>query len=306
MKKLVYLLILIMGIAACETIIDLDIQFDDKQMAVSAIFWDQRNPGDSTVCVWVSDVLHPLAKNTSRIILTDAEVSLFENGQFVENLQPIIRYKQEYNWQNNQIDTIKFGYFKSHHPLTPGYSYKITANRPGKKEVTHFYIHPPRVIPTSVKLTKPEKGEVTITFDNPKGIQQFLVSLKSSTNRTEYFSSIDPHFQIFRSSNLDDSEDEPGAPVVGRYGILYDKNSQPRSQQQFTFYIRDFDSQNLSNYSVEFGAVSESFPLYIASYLAFINSENTLSTQPEVIYSNASKGLGISMGLNTGNYNIQP
>lgn len=306
MKKIVSLLVLIMGISACETIIDLDIQFDEKQMAVSAIFWDQRNPGDSTICVWVSDVLHPLAKNTSRVILTDAEVSLFENGQFIENLQLVIRYKTEFNWQANRFDTIEYGYYKSHHPLTPGHSYKITTNRTGKNEVTHTYIHPPRVLPANVRLTNPENGEVTITFDNPEGIQQFFVSLKSSTGRTDYFSSFDPNFQLFRLSDSDDSDIEPGAPIVGRYGILSDQNPQPRTQQKFVFFIRDFNSQDLSNFTVEFGAVSESFPRYISSYLSYAYADGSFFSDPEPIFGNASNGLGISIGLNTGNFNIQP
>ena len=311
MKRVFILFIFVLVASSCETIIDLDIDFDESKMAVNAVFHDQRNAGDSTITVWVSDVLHPLSKKRIRSYLTDGTlVALYENGQFVENLQKVEHTILDFDWMTGTYDTIKTGYFKSHKPLTAGNTYRIVANHPGKKEVSHTYIHPPRVIPTSIKLTNPSTGEVTITFDNPEGIQTFLISMTAvSTDPWTWewveFSCFDPKFQAYNITGLDPLEPD-SASFYTRFGFLTDNSAQSYTGQTVKIYIRNFNTTMLQNTQIEFGAVSPDFPRYVASYFAYYMSEDSFFSTPEPIFGNASNGIGISIGLNTGKYQIQP
>lgn len=311
MKKKFILLITLIVISSCETIIDLEIDFDESKMAVNAVFHDQRNTGDSTVIVWVSDVLHPLSKKTIRSYLTEGTiVALYEDGQFVENMQKVDKIVLEYDWVTGTFDTVKSGYFKSHRPLTPGVSYRIVANHPGKEEVYHTYTHPPTVIPTSVKLTNPSTGEVTITFDNPEGIQSFLISITAvSTNPATWewveFTCFDPRFQSYNVTGLDPVEPDSAA-FYTRFGFLVDNSAQPLSSQSVKINIRNFNPSMLQKIRIEFGAVSQSFPRYVASYFAYYLSEDSFFSTPEPIFGNSSNGIGVCIGLNTGKFDIQP
>ncbi|MFN4300249.1 MAG: DUF4249 family protein [Thermaurantimonas sp.] len=311
MKKILTFLIAILAITGCETIIDLDIDFDDTRMAVNAVFRDQRSPGDSTIIVWVSDVLHPLSKRRVNTYLTQGtNVALFENGQFVENLQKIEQIRIEYDWMTGRLDTLVSGYFKSIVPLTPGKTYKIVASHPGKKDVSHTYTHVPRVIPTSVKLTNPNTGEVTITFDNPEGIQTYLISTTATSmnpNTWEWveFTCLDPNFQAYNLSGFDPLEPDSSA-FYTRFGFYVDNSSKPTPNQTIKINIRNFNPSLLQKIRIEFGVVSESFPRYVASYFAYYYSEDSFFSTPEPIFGNSSNGIGVSIGLNTGKYPIQP
>ena len=311
MKKVFIVLVSLITASACETIIDLDIDFDETRMAVNAVFHDQRNTGDSTVVVWVSDVLHPLSKKGVKAYLTDGTiVSLYENGQFVENMEKVEKVVLDYDWMTGTVDTLKSGYFKSHRPLTSGGIYKIVVNHPGKKEVSHSYTHPPRVIPTSIKLTNPSTGEVTITFDNPEGIQTYLISMTAgSTDPSSWdwveFSCFDPKFQAYNITGLDPIEPD-SASFYTRFGFLADNAARSVIGQTVKIYIRNFNPSMLSNIRIEFGAVSQSFPRYVASYFAYYASEDSFFSTPEPIFGNASNGIGVSIGLNTGKFEVQP
>ncbi|GCD77254.1 hypothetical protein JCM31826_07360 [Thermaurantimonas aggregans] len=311
MKKNLIAILALTTLFSCETIIDLDIDFDETQMAVNAVFCDQRVPGDSSVIVWVSDVLHPLSKRRINKYLTDGTtVALFENGQFVENLQKVEQIRIDFDWVTGRTDTLLSGYFKSTRPLIPGNTYKVVANHPGKKEVSHTYTHVPRVIPTSVKLTNPSTGEVTITFNNPEGIQTYLISITAkSQNPATWewveFSCLDPNFQAYSFSGFDPFEPDSSG-FYTRFGFYVDNSSQAIQNQTIKLNIRNFDSSLLQKIQIEFGVVSESFPRYVASYFAYYFSEDSFFSTPEPIFGNSSNGIGVSIGLSTGKFNIQP
>lgn len=311
MKKTLMTIFIAAALVSCETIIDLEIEFDETRMAVNAVFRDIREPGDSSVIVWVSDVQHPLSKRRINKYLTDGtSVALFENGQFVENLQKVEQIRIDFDWMTGRIDTLVSGYFKSTHALTPGSTYKIVANHPGKKEVSHTYTHVPRVIPTSVKLTNPSTGEVTITFNNPEGIQIYLISITAkSQNPATWewveFACLDPNFQTYSFTGFDPLEPDSSA-FFTRFGFYADNTSQSIQNQTIKLNIRNFDPSLLQKIQIEFGAVSESFPRYVASYFAYYYSEDSFFSTPEPIFGNSSNGIGISIGLSTGKFNIQP
>lgn len=311
MKTYYYAVLALFTLVSCETIIDLDIDFDETQMAVNAVFRDLRDPADSSVIVWVSDVLHPLSKRRINKYLTDGtHVALFENGQFVENLQKVEQIRIDYDWMTGRFDTLVSGYFKSTIPLTPGNVYKIEANHPGKKEVSHTYTHVPRVIPSSVKLTNPFTGEVTITFNNPEGVQTFLIALTAKSNNPASwewaeFTCLDPNFQAYTFTGFDPLEPDSSA-FYTRFGFYVDNTSQPIQNQTIKLNIRNYNPSMLQNIQIEFGAVSESFPRYVASYVAYYYSEDSFFSTPEPIFGNSSTGIGVSIGFNTGKFNIQP
>lgn len=306
-KQLLMLLIGVFSLYSCENVVDIDVPEKPPKLVLNAYI----SP-DSLWQVNLSHSKYVLDSNDYREI-SHAEVSVFENGQLMENLIYQVTGSQYY----------RSGYYRSvEHKPQPGNIYRIEAKVDGYETIWAETSVPEPVIvenftiDTSRIITRDyESGyKLTATFKDPPGIRNYYqVELFAKSTRSNTITYWDEngvardsiHFYQNKSSVYISPLDPGISEEQFGYGnaVLFSDGRFNGNIFKFEFLISEwyvsqvFDpnyaSEDQASLIVVLRNVDEAMYLYeTTADLQDWNSDNPFA-EPVPVFSNVENGYGV-------------
>ncbi|MEA2041979.1 MAG: DUF4249 domain-containing protein [Bacteroidota bacterium] len=300
---------------ACSEPIDIDIEEQDRVIVLNGFI----NP-DSTIRINLSKSLGVLEPDNNFSFITDAEVKLYEDGEFVEN-----------------VESFDYGMYEAALRPTAGKTYRITASTAVLNNIVAETKIPIRVPITEV-TSDFQLDSVVEQWWNPQTQEYFDTTIiQMSEQGTIQFKFNDPaqenNFYFVTISALmpeyswQDGEPEPIQTGVYMQSIDYDNNTLPYENNlymnNFTGYVFSdnlFDGQEhafsaiINSWSFGYGensslpqsplyihlhSVTEDFYNFVSSYSKYDESQYNPFTEPVNVFSNIENGYGFFTGYST-------
>ncbi len=303
MKKYLFLSSALFVLWSCEKTIDFEIPKDPPRITIDAKLqtdtWPRAIVGTSEYS------LSPGSPSVDSL----TNVSLYEDGRFVERLSPK-RYDSDI-YDNFGNPTPAYYYEGGYRPAA-GHTYEIRATRNGYEDaVGRAFMY------ESVNLTgsnyNSETGDLEVSFSDPPGrgdyyrISIFPRGNSGNEYYDSYFGSYDPTIEFFEFDEFDDFLVDDGLSF-GYAGYLSDEFFDGSVKKlKLVYLIGRFGepgSTNKDPFDVIIGRVSESYYLHERSKAAQ-TVENPFS-EPTPIYGNVENGYGIVATSSNSRVYIQP
>ena len=320
MKKITLSLLFSFLLFSCEdmeTVVNLDIPPHTPVLVLNSII-----DTDSEVRVLVSHSVGAFEQIIPSCI-TDAEVLLFENNQFVDTLMvDLINTDSVYYFNSLGESQILMNYYTSDIIPNSGSTYSVEVNHPNYESITASTYVPEDVIIYNIQIdtvTDDEKIGFSFSF-NDDGIQQNSYRLKifSSCMKIKLDQYGDTLFYQEFSGRSEMMSNDPSFPG----GIPFEGYTFEGSQVVFTDDLFNGQEKNISidvesegfRYS-DCDTVTIKFSTFSDDTYSYYNSLGDHSEKGELglfggevipVYSNVENGLGVLISVNAQNIQLKP
>lgn len=320
MKKITLSLLFSFLLFSCEdmeTVVNLDIPPHTPVLVLNSII-----DTDSEVRVLVSHSVGAFEQIIPSCI-TDAEVLLFENNQFVDTLMiDLINTDSVYYFNSLGESQILMNYYTSDIIPNSGSTYSVEVNHPNYESITASTYVPEDVIIYNIQIdtvTDDEKIGFSFSF-NDDGIQQNSYRLKifSSCMKIKLDQYGDTLFYEEFSGRSEMMSNDPSFPG----GIPFEGYTFEGSQVVFTDDLFNGQEKNISidvesedfRYS-DCDTVTIQFSTFSDDTYSYYNSLGDHSEKGELglfggevipVYSNVENGLGVLISVNAQNIQLKP
>jgi hypothetical protein len=321
MKKTILSILVCSLLFSCEdmeTVVTIDIPPHEAVLVLNSIV-----DTDTEVRVLVSHSVGAFEQITPSCV-TDAEVLLFENNQFVDTLSIDLINTDSVNYYNNSGESqILMNYYTSDIIPNSGSTYKIVVNHQNYESITASTYIPEDIIVYNIQIdtvTDPEKIGFSFSF-NDNGIQENYYRLKlfSSCMKTwinEYDGdTIFSEYVSERTVMMSNDPSFPGGIPFGGYTFI-------DNQVVFTDDLFNGQEKNISidveskgyRYS-DCDTVTIQFSTFSDDTYSYYNSLGDHSEKGELglfggevipVYSNVENGLGVIISVNAQNIQLKP
>ena len=319
MKKITLSLLFSFLLFSCEdmeTVVNLDIPPHTPVLVLNSII-----DTDSEVRVLVSHSVGAFEQIIPSCI-TDAEVLLFENNQFVDTLMvDLINTDSVYYFNSLGESQILMNYYTSDIIPNSGSTYSVEVNHPNYESITASTYVPEDVIIYNIQIdtvTDDEKIGFSFSF-NDDGIQQnsYRLKLFSSCIKT-WIDDGDTVEYPLPSGWMMMMSNDPSFPG----GIPFEGYTFEGSQVVFTDDLFNGQEKNISidvesedfRYS-DCDTVTIQFSTFSDDTYSYYNSLGDHSEKGELglfggevipVYSNVENGLGVLISVNAQNIQLKP
>ena len=319
MKKITLSLLFSFLLFSCEdmeTVVNLDIPPHTPVLVLNSII-----DTDSEVRVLVSHSVGAFEQIIPSCI-TDAEVLLFENNQFVDTLMiDLINTDSVYYFNTLGENQILMNYYTSDIIPNSGSTYSVEVNHPNYESITASTYVPEDVIIYNIQIdtvTDDEKIGFSFSF-NDDGIQQnsYRLKLFSSCIKT-WIDDGDTVEYPLPSGWMMMMSNDPSFPE----GIPFEGYTFEGSQVVFTDDLFNGQEKNISidvesedfRYS-DCDTVTIQFSTFSDDTYSYYNSLGDHSEKGELglfggevipVYSNVENGLGVLISVNAQNIQLKP
>ncbi len=291
MKNIIILIIIALTISACEKIVDIKIDEKEKQIVANGILTP-----DSLIKIQVSKSLSILEDEKYLQYLNSAEVKLYADGVFVENMAPS-----------------KDGIFISSDTtdIAKTYSFDISYDKLQS-------IHAETKIPDLVEIASIDTAviqdgsdgymqtfiDLTVNFSDPANVQNYYligVSYYEPIYDDQYINIIDS-IEYFTWISSDDDifgSDYNYFSLNGIEGQVI--NDEMFNGNDYSLRVKlypSYYSDKAATYNVYFLSITKDLYLHISSYNKAQGVGDNPFTQPVQVYSNIENGLGIFSAYN--------
>ena len=320
MKKITLSLLFSFLLFSCEdmeTVVNLDIPPHTPVLVLNSII-----DTDSEVRVLVSHSVGAFEQIIPSCI-TDAEVLLFENNQFVDTLMvDLINTDSVYYFNSLGESQILMNYYTSDIIPNSGSTYSVEVNHPNYESITASTYVPEDVIIYNIQIdtvTDDEKIGFSFSF-NDDGIQQNSYRLKifSSCMKIKLDQYGDTLFYQEFSGRSEMMSNDPSFPG----GIPFEGYTFEGSQVVFTDDLFNGQEKNISidvesegfRYS-DCDTITIQFSTFSDDTYSYYNSLGDHSEKGELglfggevipVYSNVANGLGVLISVNAQNIQLKP
>lgn len=301
MKKLIFPLLSLLILTSCEKVFKKTIDYEIPREEDKIVISSRLVAGDSaraflSTSVYSMDTLEPAQD-------FESTVKLYENGVFVEELQP----------DGNGV-FYEPGNYVGTHPIMAGKTYKVEASRPGFKTA-----YGENLVPAPVSITRSsistsqaqQEYRLQVDFKDPAGegdYYYFFITLENQSfgGRGVLFSTLDPTVEVFDNYN-DPFSDEQG--TSGYEGYLSDQYFNGGTKRL------DLDVQTYFNGPTPDTNITVVFNLYHISMdyyqhektkAAQDQSDGGLFSEPVQVYTNIVNGYGVVAGASLTREEIKP
>ena len=320
MKKITLSLLFSFLLFSCEdmeTVVNLDIPPHTPVLVLNSII-----DTDSEVRVLVSHSVGAFEQIIPSCI-TDAEVLLFENNQFVDTLMiDLINTDAVYYFNTLGENQILMNYYTSDIIPNSGSTYSVEVNHPNYESITASTYVPEDVIIYNIQIdtvTDDEKIGFSFSF-NDDGIQQNSYRLKifSSCMKIKLDQYGDTLFYEEFSGRSEMMSNDPSFPG----GIPFEGYTFEGRQVVFTDDLFNGQEKNISidvitdeySYS-DCDTITIQFSTFSDDTYSYYNSLADHSEKGELglfggevipVYSNVENGLGVLISVNAQNIQLKP
>ena len=322
MKKIILSILVCSVLFSCEdmlqTVVTIDIPPHEAVLVLNSII-----ETDTEIRVLVSHSVGAFEQITPSCI-TDAEVLLFENNQFVDTLSIDLINTDTMMFYNEYGEMeLLMNYYTSDIIPNSGSTYSVKVNHPSYESITASTYIPEDIIVYNIQIdtvTDPEKIGFSFSF-NDNGIQENYYRLKlfSSCMKTwidEYDG--DTIFSEYVSGRTVMMSNDPSFPR----GIPFGGYTFMDNQVVFTDDLFNGQEKNISidveskgyRYS-DCDTVTIQFSTFSDDTYSYYNSLGDHSEKGELglfggevipVYSNVENGLGVIISVNAQNIQLKP
>lgn len=308
--KYTYLLILFTAaLAGCVRPLDLDVDTGPSKLAVICNFSDSQ-----ALEVVVSSTRSVLNEGAVSYV-SDARVEVFEQGQFIEELEFI----------DSEDDMVPPRFQSQILVPKPGVLYMIQVHAPGFESVTAYSTIPPKVsidtgtvmftmqlieedllhdradFKVSIRITDPSTDENFYHLNFYQEAYDYRINIYGDTVREQFFS------LPLRVEPLDWSV--PMIPYFDNRGVLM-KDDTFSGQTvtlgfQGSFRFRRND-QLLGDFIIELRSVSREYYLYHSALARQQQSGTGLFVDPVILFNNIENGQGVFAGYSSQFFIVYP
>ncbi len=310
MKKIIFLLILSISVISCMEVLEIELEPEDKKLVMNSLI----SP-DSLIKVNLSKSINSLDGDAFIKFIDDAEVKLYENGQFIENL----------NYDS-------CGYYVSSQKPDLNKEYKVIATHENYPEIEAQTIIPYNV-PIENFRVEIEIDSFTETWTDPVTGETFDTTLYEVTGegtaeivfndpaKTDDFYMIT--FTIIKPiytwdnqgnmyitgyqrapvwANIEGNEENMNYFTINQYmqgyffnDVLFNGEEKTVHAKIDTWSIFDYNTQGLpeSPFYVHLYSISEELYQYMISYDKYQQNVANPFSEPVNIFSNVKNGLGL-------------
>jgi hypothetical protein len=278
-----FLLTTLLGLSACEQVIEIDLPEHTPQLVVNCTF----SP-DSVFLATVSVSKH--LQDTAQIAYpTDVLVLIYENGVLFDTLK---------------YDALDFRtVYRGSRKPSPGNHYRLVASKPGFPTVEGNGRLPIPVAISQVSYEDSVPGvntgvindEITFTFTDPAGVDNYYVVAIQLRDSFEVSPGQWQHFAFSRSSTSSDPLLEPDL-------FNWQSSFNDATFDGGTFTVRlqvNHDDMLAGTHYAVLGTVSEDYFRYGRTISAFNETSFNPFAEPVIIHSNMTPEMGIFAGYVT-------
>lgn len=300
-----------------ETVVNIDIPPHEAVLVLNSIV-----DTDTEVRVLVSHSVGAFEQITPSCI-TDAEVLLFENNQFLDTLSIDLINTDTMMFYNEYGEMeLLMNYYTSDIIPNSGSTYKIVVNHPAYESITASTYIPEDIIVYNIQIdtvTDPEKIGFSFSF-NDNGIQENYYRLKlfSSCIKT-WIDEYDGYIEEYEySGNVMMMSNDPSFPS----DIPFEGYTFTDNEVVFTDDLFNGQEKNISidveskgyRYS-DCDTVTIQFSTFSDDTYSYYNSLGEHSDKGELglfggevipVYSNVENGLGVIISVNAQNIQLKP
>jgi hypothetical protein len=320
MKKIILSILVCSLLFSCEdmeTVVNIDIPPHEAVLVLNSII-----DTDTEVRVLVSHSVGAFEQIIPSCI-TDAEVLLFENNQFLDTLLiDLVNTDSVTLYTNIGENQILMNYYKSGIIPNSGSTYKIVVNHPDFETITATTYIPEDIIVSNIQIdTITDEDIIGFSFSfNDNGLQQNYYRLKLFSSCTKTWIDWDngdtlEHGYSGRMVMMSNDPSFPG-------GIPFDGYTFTDNQVVFTDDLFNGQEKNISidvesegfRYS-DCDTVIIQFSTFSDDTYSYYNSLGDHSEKGELglfggevipVYSNVENGLGVLISVNAQNIQLKP
>ena len=317
MKKIILPILVSFLLFSCEdmeTVVNIDIPPHEPVLVLNSII-----DTDTEVRVLVSHSVGAFEQVIPSCI-TDAEVLLFEDNQFLDTLLiDLVNTDSVTLYTDLGENQILMNYYKSDIIPNSGSTYKIVVNHPNYESITASTYIPEDIIVYNIQIdtvTEPEKIGFSFSF-NDNGIQKnyYRLRLFSSCIKIdidEYYGDTTEYGYSVRVEMMSNDPSFPG-------GIPFEEYTFTGDQVVFTDDLFNGQEKNISidieEKWIDCDTVTIQFSTFSNDTYSYYNSLGDHSEKGELglfggevipVYSNVENGLGILISINAQNIQLKP
>ena len=318
MKKIILSILVSSLLFSCEdmeTVVTIDIPPHEAVLVLNSIV-----DTDTEVRVLVSHSVGAFEQITPSCI-TDAEVLLFENNQFVDTLMIDLINTDSVNYYNDFGESqILMNYYTSDIIPNSGSTYTIKVNHPSYESITASTYIPEDIIVYDIQIdtvTDPEKIGFSFSF-NDNGIQENYYRLKLFSSCMKTWIDDGDTVDYGYSGRMIMMSNDPSFPS----DIPFEGYTFIDQQVIFTDDLFNGQEKNISidveskgyRYS-DCDTVTIQFSTFSDDTYSYYNSLGEHSDKGELglfggevipVYSNVENGLGVIISVNAQNIQLKP
>ena len=318
MKKIILPILVCFLLFSCEdmeTVVNLDIPPHEPVLVLNSII-----DTDTLVRVLVSHSVGAFEQIIPSCI-TDAEVLLFENNQFVDTLMIDLINTDSVNYYNDFGESqILMNYYTSDIIPNSGSTYKIVVNHPNYESIIASTYLPEDIVVYDIQIdtiTNPEKIGFSFSF-NDNGIQENYYRLKLFSSCMKTWIDDGDTVDHGYSGRMMMMSNDPSFPS----DIPFEGYTFTDNQVVFTDDLFNGQEKNISidveskgyRYS-DCDTVTIQFSTFSDDTYSYYNSLGDHSEKGELglfggevipVYSNIENGLGVLISVNSQNIQLKP
>ena len=315
MKKIILSILVSFLLFSCEnmeTVVNLDIPPHEPVLVLNGII-----DTDTTIKVLVSHSVGAFEQIIPSCI-TDAEVLLFENNQFLDTLLiDLVNTDSVKLYTDLGENQILMNYYKSDIILNSGSTYKIVVNHPNYHSITATTYIPEDIIVYNIQIdtvTDPENIGFSFSFHD-NGIQQNYYRLKLFSSCTKTWIDYGDTVEYGYSGRTIMMSNDPSFPG----GVPFDGYTFTGDQVVFTDDLFNGQEKNISidieERWIDCDTVTIQFSTFSDDTYSYYNSLGDHSDKGELglfggevipVYSNVENGLGVLISVNAQNIQLKP
>ncbi len=282
---------------SCEKIISADIPDHGRKVVLNGTV-----SNDSTIQINLTQSLHILSNQYQFSVFDNAEVKLYENSVFVENMTSVLS-----------------GNYRSTAKAKAGNEYKLVVKVPQKDQIETVSKVPFVIkiisIDTLITIVNKQDGGIfsgntsrtalkfNIKFQDPLGENFYRIEI---ARRGYYTDPTDPNLTkkpVFFSLEYIDSDD----PTINDGNLLNinSGNSIIFSDEYFDGKLHTFpvfinnnihNNPNNTKFYVNLYSITKDYYKYAKAYIQYQKSEGNFFSEPVQLYNNINNGFGIFVG----------
>ena len=315
MKKIILSILVSFLLFSCEnmeTVVDLDIPPHEPVLVLNGII-----DTDTTIKVLVSHSVGAFEQIIPSCI-TDAEVLLFEDNQFLDTLLiDLVNTDSVKLYTDLGENQILMNYYKSDIIPNSGSTYKIVVNHPNYHSITASTYIPEDIIVYNIQIdtvTDPENIGFSFSFHD-NGIQQNYYRLKLFSSCTKTWIDDGDTVEYGYSGRTMMMSNDPSFPG----DIPFEGYTFTGNQVVFTDDLFNGQEKNISidveEKWIDCDTVTIQFSTFSNDTYSYYNSLGDHSEKGELglfggevipVYSNVENGLGILISINAQNIQLKP
>jgi len=319
MKKIILSILVCSVLFSCEdmlqTVVTIDIPPHEAVLVLNSII-----ETDTEIRVLVSHSVGAFEQNTPSCI-TDAEVLLFENNQFVDTLSIDLINTDTMMFYNEYGEMeLLMNYYTSDIIPNSGSTYSVKVNHPSYESITASTYIPEDIIVYNIQIdtvTDPDKIGFSFSF-NDNGIQENYYRLKLFSSCMKTWIDDGDTVEDGYSGRMIMMSNDPSFPS----DIPFDGYTFIDQQVVFTDDLFNGQEKNISidveskgyRYS-DCDTVTIQFSTFSDDTYSYYNSLEDHSEKGELglfggevipVYSNVENGLGVIISVNAQNIQLKP